>query len=73
MIWLEEVSEPSDLQSQPTQAIIRRDVGNLLRSSERPVSTTIQISSTDAAKVAGIPVSLVECSGLRFETSAFPV
>src|SRR5262245_1829480 len=61
------------LQSVDSYAIIGRDVGNLLRSSERPVSTTIQICSTDAANVGGVTVSLLECAGFRFETSPFPV
>src|SRR5215468_10115348 len=61
------------LQSVDSYAIIGRDVGNLLRSSERPVSTTIQICSTDAANVGGVTASLLECAGFRFETSPFPV
>ncbi|PYI86149.1 MAG: hypothetical protein DME54_14480 [Verrucomicrobia bacterium] len=49
-----------------------RDVGNLLRSSERPVSTTIQVFWNHDANLCILTASLVECAGLRFEKSLFP-
>jgi hypothetical protein len=60
------------LQTRPRQAIIPRDVGILVRFSEPPFSTTIQIFRYHGAEFCALAASLVECAGSPFKTSPIP-
>jgi len=60
------------LQTRPKHAIIPRDVGILVRFSEPPFSTTIQIFRYHGAEFCALAASLVEYAGLRFKRSDFP-
>ena len=71
MTWLRQCLH-AHLQLRTRRAILPRDVGNLLRSSEPPSSTTIQIFRDQDANFCIFTVSLVKGAGLRFETSSFP-
>jgi hypothetical protein len=60
------------LQTRPKQAIIPRDVGILVRFSEPPFSTTIQVFQYHGAEFCALAASLVECAGSPFKSSPIP-
>ena len=60
------------LQTRPKQAIIPRDVGILVRFSEPPFSTTIQIFRYHGAEFCALAASLVECAGSRVQDKSNP-
>jgi hypothetical protein len=52
--------------------MIGGDVGILVRFSEPPFSTTIQIFRCHGATFCALAASLVDCAGSRFKTSPIP-
>ena len=66
------VLQSFDLQSRLKQAIIARDVGILVRFSEPPFSTTIQVFRYHGAEFCALAASLVDYVGSRSKTSAIP-
>ena len=60
------------LANPPEAGIIPRDVGILVRFSEPPFSTTIQIFRYHGAEFCALAASLVECAGSPFKTSPIP-
>jgi hypothetical protein len=60
------------LQCRLKQAIILRDVGILVRFSEPPFSTTIQIFLYQGAIFCALAASFVESAGSHFKTSPVP-
>jgi hypothetical protein len=65
-------SQSFRLQSARFQPYFGRDAGNVVRYSEPPFSTTIQIFRYRDANFCIFAASLVECAGLRFKRSDFP-
>ena len=61
------------LQSGRLKPYFGRDAGNVVRYSEHPFSTTIQLFRYRDANFRIFAASLVECAGLRFKRSDFPV
>ena len=66
-------SQSFRLQSGRLKPYFGRDAGNVVRCSELPFSTTIQFFRYRDANFCISAASLVECAGLRFKRSDFPV
>jgi hypothetical protein len=65
-------SQSFHLHSKWKQSIIARDVGILVRFSEPPLSTTIQIFRYHGANFCALAVSFVESAGSRSNTRSIP-